>query len=63
MEIRTLIELVKGKHAGEIANELKLKQTTIESYLINIKNKLAVNNKSELIQLTLREEILQQVII
>src|SRR3990167_10847942 len=45
MEIKTLLPLLKGAQAGDIAKELLIKQTTAESYLINIKNKLAVNNK------------------
>lgn len=63
MEIRTLIQLVKGSHAGDIAKELCIKQTTVESYLVNIKNKLGAHNKSELIQLTITEKILEQVIL
>ena len=63
MEIRTLVPLLRGFHAGEIAKELQIKQTTVESYLINIKNKLAVNNKSELINLILNEKLLQQVML
>lgn len=61
MEIRTLIQLLKGAHAGEIAKELQIKQSTAESYLVNIKNKLAVNTKSELINLVLSEKLLQQI--
>ncbi len=63
MEIRTLVQLLKGSHAGEIAKELQIKQTTAESYLLNIKNKLAVNSKSELINLVIGEKLLQQIIL
>ena len=63
MEIRTIIQLLKGAHAGEIAKELHIKQTTVESYLIHIKNKLAVSNKSELINRIISEKLLEQIII
>lgn len=63
MEIRTLVQLLKGAHAGEIAKELILKQTTVESYLSNIKSKLAVDTKGELINRVVSEKLLEQVIL
>ncbi|MCH9757405.1 MAG: helix-turn-helix transcriptional regulator [Gammaproteobacteria bacterium] len=63
MEILTLIELLKGQHAGEISEALQLKQTTIESYLMNIKNKLGVSTKSELIHIVTRNNVLQQIML
>lgn len=63
MEIKTLIELLKGGHAGNIALKLNIKQTTVESYLATIKNKLGVNHKSDLIHLIQSSKLLQQVII
>ena len=63
MEICTLIQMMKGCHAGEIATALSIKQTTVESYLTNIKNKLAVTSKSELITLVSSSNLLQQVIV
>lgn len=63
MEISCLIELVKGKHAGEIAQTLGLKQSTIESYLANIKNKCGVFNKSELINLLITQKVFEQVMV
>jgi DNA-binding CsgD family transcriptional regulator len=63
MEIRTLVQLLKGAHAGEIAQQLSLKQTTVESYLANIKYKLGVYSKGELINLIVREKLLEQIII
>lgn len=62
-EIQCIIELIKGKHAGEIAQTLGLRQTTIESYIINIKNKLGAINKSNLLSIVFREKLLQQVIL
>lgn len=62
MEIKTLVQLLRGKHSGEIAHSLELKQTTIESYLSNIKNKLGVRLKSELVQRVIHNQLLQQVI-
>lgn len=63
MEILTLVELLKGQHAGEISKSLSLKQTTIESYLAHIKNKFGVSNKSELLKLVMKNNLLEQVII
>lgn len=63
MEILTLIHLLKGLHAGEIAQTLGIKQTTVESYLVNIKNKLAVGKKRDLFHLLTSKKILQQVMI
>ena len=63
MEIRTIVQLLKGAHAGEIAKALDLQQTTVESYLLNIRNKLGANNKSELIDRIINEKILQQVML
>lgn len=62
MEIKTLVQLLRGKHAGEIAHSFQLKQTTIESYLSNIKNKLGVRLKSELIHRVINNQLLQQVV-
>ena len=59
MEIRTIVQLLKGAHAGEIAKALDLQQTTVESYLLNIRNKLGVDNKSELIDRIISKKILQ----
>lgn len=63
MEIQTIIQLLRGANAGEIATALKIKQRTVESYIVNIKNKLAVNNRHELISLVLSEKVLQQIVI
>lgn len=62
-EVQLLVALLKGMHAGEIAVNLKLKQTTVESYLVNLKNKFGVNMKSELINLIISKNILQQILI
>jgi DNA-binding CsgD family transcriptional regulator len=61
MEIKTLVQLLKGQHSGEIAVALNIKQTTVESYLSNLKNKLGVNLKSELIQTVIHHQLLQQI--
>ena len=63
MEILTLIELLKGQHAGEISAVLHVKQTTVESYLMNIKNKLGVSTKSELIHFITHNNLLQQIML
>lgn len=62
-DIQTLIQLLKGSNAGEIASMLGLKQTTVESYLVNIKKKLEVSSRSELINLVIREQLLQKIIL
>lgn len=45
----------------KIGRSLNLKQSTIESYLSNIKNKLGVSLKSELIQKIIDTQILQNI--
>lgn len=62
-EIQCIIELIRGNHAGEIATILQLKQTTVESYLDNIKNKLGATCKSNLIQTIFQQKIIQQIIL
>ena len=62
-EILILIQLVKGRHAGEISQELKIKQCTVESYIVNIKNKLGVCTKSDLIDIMFQDKILEQLIV
>lgn len=42
--------LVRGKTAKEIARVMNLSPRTVEFYLINIKNKMGVVNKSDLIE-------------
>jgi len=61
MEIKVSIELLKGKHAGEIANVLNIKQTTVESYLQNIKNKLGATSKSEIVEYIIGARLLHQI--
>jgi DNA-binding CsgD family transcriptional regulator len=63
MEIKTIIELIKGKHAGEIACALGIKQSTVESYLLNLKNKLGVNLKSELVSCIINNQLLQKIVL
>lgn len=60
-EIQCIIQLLKGKHAGEIASSFNLKQATIEFYIDNIKNKLGAINKSSLIHTVIHEKIIQQI--
>ncbi len=60
-ELQCIIELIKGNHAGKIAENLKLKQKTIEYYLENLKNKLGATSKASLIQTVFQQKIIQQV--
>jgi DNA-binding CsgD family transcriptional regulator len=62
-EIQCIIELVKGKHAGEIAHTLQLKQTTIEFYTENLKNKLGATSKSSLLLTVFTQKIIQQIVL
>ena len=62
-EVQCIIELLKGKTAGEIAHTFKLKQSTIEFYLENIKNKLGATSKSSLIMTVFSQKIIQQIIL
>lgn len=61
MEIKTLIELLKGRNSSEIGFSLKIKQTTVISYLENIKNKFGVTLKSELINIVITYQLIQQI--
>ena len=63
MEICILVQLLKGCHAGQMAKKLQIKQTTAESYIANIKNKLAVSTKGELINQVINEKLLQQIVL
>lgn len=60
-ELQCIIELIKGKTAGEMATALRLKQTTIESYINNLKNKLGASSKSSLVSTIFSQKIIQQV--
>ncbi len=61
-ELQVLFELIHGYHAGEIANRLGLKQTTVESYLVNVKDKLYLNTKSELISFIISSKLFHQIL-
>jgi DNA-binding NarL/FixJ family response regulator len=60
-ELQVFIALLKGCTAGETAHHLQLKQTTIESYLVNIKNKTGATSKSELIHFAISINLLEQI--
>lgn len=62
-ELQVLIALIQGKRAGETADTLNLKQSTVESYIKNIKNKIGVNSKSELIHYLTDNRLLEQIIL
>ncbi|KTC86988.1 LuxR C-terminal-related transcriptional regulator [Legionella brunensis] len=62
-EIQCIIELLKGKNAKEIAEIFELKQTTIEFYLENIKEKLGAISKSSLIMTVFNQKVIQQIIL
>ena len=63
MEIKTLIQLLKGGRSADIATSLNIKKSTVESYLNTIKNKLGVSQRTELIGLLIDSKLLEQVII
>lgn len=60
-EIQCLAGLVKGRHAGEISESLQLKQSTVESYIDNLKNKLGAYSKSNLLDIVFSQKIIQQI--
>ncbi|WP_165476861.1 helix-turn-helix transcriptional regulator [Legionella fairfieldensis] len=62
-DIQIIIGIVKGHHAGEIAAQLGLKQTTIETYTRHIKDKLGIHVKSELIVAVLETNLLSQILL
>lgn len=62
-DVQILILLIRGYHAGKIAATLFLQQTTVESYLQNIKNKLGVYTKRELICTALEKNLLGQILL
>lgn len=62
-EIQVLIAMMKGQHAGEIAFSMQLKQSTVESYFVNIKNKIGVNTKSEIIHFMTDKNPLEKIIL
>lgn len=53
-EIECIKLTVRGKTAKEIANLLNISYRTVESYLENIKSKLKINSKRELIDLVMQ---------
>ena len=55
--------MVKGMNAQEIAAALALQQTTVEGYSQNIKNKLGVSRKSEIIAAALEGRLLEEILI
>jgi DNA-binding CsgD family transcriptional regulator len=63
MELLCFAELLKGKHAGEIAESIGIKQLTVESYLANLRNKCGVCNKSELIQFFINNPVIENIIV
>lgn len=61
-EIQVLFELIHGYHAGQIAHRLHVTQTTIESYLVTIKNKLCMSSKNELISFIITSKLFHQIL-
>ncbi|MGQ3891665.1 LuxR C-terminal-related transcriptional regulator [Legionella sp. CNM-4043-24] len=62
-EIMVITGMVKGMNAQEIAAALALQQTTVEGYSQNIKNKLGVSRKSEIIAAALEGRLLEEILI
>jgi DNA-binding CsgD family transcriptional regulator len=63
MELLCFAEVLKGKHAGEIADILGLKQVTVETYLSNMRNKCRVYKKSDLAEFIATNKILESIIV
>ena len=62
-ELQCLIATIQGMHAGIIANKLGLRQTTIESYFENIKDKFGANDKHSMLETMFKEKVLDQIIL
>lgn len=58
-ELECLYHLVHGKSQKEIAYVMKLSPRTVESYFENIKNKLDIYNRSQLIEYAINLGLLQ----
>ncbi|MBS0357987.1 MAG: response regulator transcription factor, partial [Proteobacteria bacterium] len=52
-ESECLYFIIRGKSCSEIASMLKINRRTVEVYVDNLKNKLKVCNKSQLIEKSL----------
>ena len=63
MEILCIAEFLKGKHAGEIAEILNIKQATVEAYISNLKNKCGIAKRSELIDFVISNNIFEKIIV
>ena len=63
MEILCFAEVLKGKNAAEISESLSIKQSTVESYLSNLRNKCGTGKKSELIQFFIDNQVLESIVI
>lgn len=59
-ETECILFLFKCLTADEIAQSLQLSKRSIESYFVNIKNKLNVNHKSEIVEAVIRGGLLEQ---
>lgn len=63
MEILAFAGILKGKHAGEIADELGIKQVSVEGYLANLKNKCGVGKKSDLAHYLISQKIIEKIVV
>lgn len=63
MELLCLSELIKGKSASKIAETLGLKSSTVESYLINLRDKCGVDTKRDLVQFFIDSNILESIVL
>ena len=59
-ELEVLFYLVRGKVVSDISSILQISKRTIESYIENIKAKLACNNKAELIEKALENNFIDR---
>lgn len=59
-ETECILFLFKCLTSTEIAENLELSKRSVESYLVNIKNKLNVNHKSEIIEAVVLGGLLEQ---
>lgn len=59
-EVECILFLFKCMTSDAIANCLQLSQRSVESYFVNIKNKLNVKHKNEIIEAVIKGGLLQQ---
>lgn len=61
-ETETLLYLICGYSANDAANKMEISARTVESHIVNIKNKTGCNRLAELVHMALCGEFLENFI-